>query len=573
MRSPSCRSLYDPRLMPHSKPSRTSVTSSLNRRRPAISTFSATTTPLRVIRALVPRLISPLRTIEPAMLPNLLERKISRISGAELHLLVLRLEHALQGCLDLLDGLVDHRVVADLDALALGVHSVLALGPDVVADDDGVRRHREVDVVHRDRADATVDDAQVDLLAHVDLEQGVLERLDRTRHITLEDEVEGVDLAGRESLVEVLEADALAGLGQGGLTVGSLAPLGDLARGAVVRGDDEGVAGPRDRGQTKHLDRAGRAGLADVLAVLVEHGTDAAVGAAGDDGVADPQGAGLHQHRRGRTAATVEVGLDGHAASVAVGVGAQVERRVGREQDGLEEAVDVLAGLRGDVDEHGVAAVLLGHEVVLGQLLAHLRGVGALEGDLVDRDHDRHIRRLGVVERLDGLRHHAVVSGDDEDRDVGDLGTTGTHGGERLVARGVDEGDRAVDALVHLVDLVVSFVVAAATGLTAGDILVADGVEQAGLSVVDVAHDGHDRRTRLEVLVLLALDARLQVDVEGVEELLLLLLGGDDLDVVAELGAEQLEGVLVQRLRGRGHLAEVEEHRHECARVGVDLVG
>ena len=44
-------------------------------------------------------------------------------------------------------------------------------------------------------------------------------------------------------------------------------------------------------------------------------------------------------------------------------------------------------------------------------------------------------------------------------------------------------------------------------------------------------------------------------------------------DVVAELGAEQLEGVLVQRLRGRGHLAEVEEHRHECARVGVDLVG
>ena len=40
--------------------------------------FSATTTPLRVIRARVPRLISPLRTIYPAMSPNYLLTQISR---------------------------------------------------------------------------------------------------------------------------------------------------------------------------------------------------------------------------------------------------------------------------------------------------------------------------------------------------------------------------------------------------------------------------------------------------------------------------------------------------------------
>ena len=103
---------------------------------------------------------------------------------------------------------------------------------------------------------------------------------------------------------------------------------------------------------------------------------------------------------------------------------------------------------RGDVDEHRLAAVLLGHQVVLGELLADLGRVGALLVDLVDRDDDRHVGRLGVVERLDGLRHDAVVGRDHEDRDVGDLGTTGTHGGERLVTRGVDEGDRPLDALV-----------------------------------------------------------------------------------------------------------------------------
>jgi hypothetical protein len=42
-----------------------------------------------------------------------------------------------------------------------------------------------------------------------------------------------------------------------------------------------------------------------------------------------------------------------------------------------------------------------------------------------------------VVDRLRGLRHHAVVGGDDDDDDVGDLGAAGAHGGERLVARGV----------------------------------------------------------------------------------------------------------------------------------------
>jgi hypothetical protein len=104
--------------------------------------------------------------------------------------------------------------------------------------------------------------------------------------------------------------------------------------------------------------------------VLVEHGPHAAVRRAGDDRVADAQRAGLDQHGRRGATPLVEVGLDGDTTSVAVGVGPQVQGGVGGEQDGLEQLVDVLTLLGRDVDEHRVAAVLLGHEVVLGELLA-----------------------------------------------------------------------------------------------------------------------------------------------------------------------------------------------------------
>ena len=92
--------------------------------------------------------------------------------------------------------------------------------------------------------------------------------------------------------------------------------------------------------------------------------------------------------------------------------------------------------------EH-VAAELLEHDVVLQQVLLDLLHVGRGQVDLVDRDDHRHAGVLGVADRLDRLRHDLVVGRDDQDDDVGDLGAAGAHGGERLVARRVEEGDRA----------------------------------------------------------------------------------------------------------------------------------
>ena len=110
-------------------------------------------------------------------------------------------------------------------------------------------------------------------------------------------------------------------------------------------------------------------------------------------------------------------------------------RDLGDEQQHVEEVVEADALLGAGLDEDGVAAPLLGHEAVLGELLLDAVDVGVGLVDLVDHDDDRHAGRLGVVDGLDGLRHDAVVGGHHDGGDVGDLGAAGAHGGEGGVAR------------------------------------------------------------------------------------------------------------------------------------------
>ena len=46
-----------------------------------------------------------------------------------------------------------------------------------------------------------------------------------------------------------------------------------------------------------------------------------------------------------------------------------------------------------------------------------------------------------MVDRFDGLRHDAVIGSNHDDRDIRDTGTSGSHGCERLMARGIQERD------------------------------------------------------------------------------------------------------------------------------------
>ena len=165
---------------------------------------------------------------------------------------------------------------------------------------------------------------------------------------------------------------------------------------------------------------------------------------------------------------------------------------VGDQQDHFEQIVEPELLARRNLDERDVAAPLFRHDLHLGELLLDAIGIGRRQVDLVDRHDHRHVGRFDVGDRLARRRHHAVVGGHDQHRDVGRLGAAGAHGGERLVARGIEEGDLASLGL----DLVGADVLGDAAGFAFGHIGRANRVEQLRLAVVDVAHDRDHRRPR-----------------------------------------------------------------------------
>ncbi len=297
-----------------------------------------------------------------------------------------------------------------------------------------------------------------------------------------------------ELLHHLLERAGRAGRAQR-LAALPRAIIRDLARPAVVFDDGKRVARFRRGIEAENLHRHRRSRLRHGLAAIVDERTHAPPGGAGDDDIADVQGAALHEHGADRSTPALQLGLDDDAFGGTVGIGLELEQ-LGLQQDRFQQPVD--AGLLegGNLDLERLARHALHDHLVLQQVGAHPLGVGVRLVDLVDGDDHLHAGGLGVIDRLHRLRHDAVVGGHHQHHEVGDLGAARAHGRERLVAGRVDEGDLLA---ARRGDLIGADVLGDAAGLAPRHVGLADGVEQRRLAVIDVAHDGDDGRPRLQV--------------------------------------------------------------------------
>ena len=285
-------------------------------------------------------------------------------------------------------------------------------------------------------------------------------------HVRLEDDPQLLGLAGLDLAVEVLEgraAAALAALGGGLRPCGSRPSCGLPSR-RRRRAGCRRPAGTSARPRTTTARR--RAGLGDPLALVVLERADAAERLADDDDVAD-----LERARSGRARSRPGRGPCRAAPRRSCRRRSRFGLALSSWRSATSRIISISSSRPGRVlaetgHERHVAAVLLDDDAGLGQLGLDPVRVGVRLVDLVERDDDRHLGRLGVADRLERLGHDPVVGRDHDDRDVGDPGAAGAHRGERLVARRVEEDD----ALAVVGDLARADVLGDAAALAGRDL-------------------------------------------------------------------------------------------------------
>ena len=169
------------------------------------------------------------------------------------------------------------------------------------------------------------------------------------------------------------------------------------------------------------------------------------------------------------------------------------------EQDAFEKLIDALIFDRGNRAANDVAAPIFRHETLFLKLAFHLVHIRSGRVHFGNGDDDVNLRGLRVIHRLDGLRHDAVIGGDDEHDDVRDRRPARPHRGECGVAGGVEEGD----ALVFARNGIRADVLRDAARLARRDARFADRIHQRRLAVIDVAHERDDRRAQFEFVFFL----------------------------------------------------------------------
>ena len=168
-----------------------------------------------------------------------------------------------------------------------------------------------------------------------------------------------------------------------------------------------------------------------------------------------------------------------------------------------------------------------------------------------------------MADGLDGLRHDTVVRRDDQYSDIGGMSASGTHGRERLMSRGIQEDDLlSVD-----LDFGSTDVLCDAAGLGFGDVGLTDGIQQGCLTVVNVSHNGDDRRSRLQIglSVLEVFDAFFFL-------IFFFFIDIADGDLDPQFLSQQDDGIFVQVLVDVGHDAHTHQGHDDLGDRGLGLL-
>src|SRR5580658_42564 len=330
-----------------------------------------------------------------------------------------------------------------------------------------------------------------------ELGQKIAEHFHRAAHIALEDDVEFLRAGGLDLLSQTFERYART-LGQRGFTSLLLAVFRDAARPVAIGDDNELIACLRQTFHAENFDWRGRWRRLKRRSAVVEHSAYFSVDIAHDEVVAGVERSVLHQHSRNRTTSSIELGFEDDAGRRAFGSRFQL-RQVGDQANHFQQKVQIRFLLCRNVDEYRFAAPIFRHQAAIGELLLHAIGHGFGFVDLIDRNNDRNFSGMRVVDSLKRLGHHAIIGGDDQHNNIRGLGAAGSHAGKGFVAGRIQENDLAAVSRRFFIgdaNFVGADVLRNAASLASRNVGQTNGIEQRGLAMIDVAHDGDNGRAR-----------------------------------------------------------------------------
>ena len=181
------------------------------------------------------------------------------------------------------------------------------------------------------------------------------DRLDRALHIALDDKRKFLFPGLAELAHHLFERAATSGADC--LQIAQLAHAVGRQFTSAGFGVDhrELIACFRRAVEAEHLNRDRRSGRAHMLARIVDQGTHAAPGAAGDDDLPYPECAALHQNRAHRPASAFQLGLDDDALGRTVRIRPKLQN-LRLQADHFQQRIEILAGLGRDFDFERIAA-------------------------------------------------------------------------------------------------------------------------------------------------------------------------------------------------------------------------
>ncbi len=266
--------------------------------------------------------------------------------------------------------------------------------------------------------------------------------------------------------------------------------VGDFAGFLIALYHMECITCGRGAVQSQNQCRFGRSCFFNALVTFVEHSLYTSVTCSGQYNIPYFQGSVRYQYGSYISTSLIQRRFDDGTRSIAVGIGLEVEH-FGFQQYLFQQIFYSHTFLGRDILRLIFATPFFNEIVHSSQFFFYLIRIGSRLVYLINCKYNRYPCRHCMIDGFLRLRHHVIIGSHNNDGDIRNLCTTGTHSGKRFMTRSIEECDTASVFQLHIV---CTDVLCDTSGFSLADI-----VEQGCLTVVNVSHYRNNRSAGLQV--------------------------------------------------------------------------